>query len=60
MRQNFPDGTPYEAAVGYSRAVRVGNQVFVSGTVGWADDRTLAAGGAYEQAARAMPTSAVR
>jgi enamine deaminase RidA (YjgF/YER057c/UK114 family) len=52
-RMKISSGAPWESTFGYSRAVRVGNQVFVGGTVGRNPDGA-AATGPYAQARRAL------
>jgi enamine deaminase RidA (YjgF/YER057c/UK114 family) len=53
-RIHIGSGAPWEATVGYSRAVRVGQQVFVAGTTATDETGAVVGATAYEQARQAL------
>jgi len=54
-RRRVSSVSPYEDVIGFSRAVRVGELVFVSGTVAWGPDGKLVGkGDVYAQAKQTL------
>ena len=54
-RRRISSGSPYEPKIGFSRAVRAGDTVYVSGTVAWGEHgRLVGEGDVYAQAKQAI------
>ena len=54
-RRRVSSNSPYEDVIAFSRAVRVGDTVYVSGTVAWGEDGSFVGeGDVYAQAKQAL------